>query len=77
MDLISIDDLTDAQVATILDEGDRWFAFNRQPRRNDHPSSLRLRREASAGAARRLYRYSIYYLALLFAAMVVDRHVPF
>ena len=36
MDLISIDDLTDAQVATILDEGDRWFAFNRQPRRNDH-----------------------------------------
>jgi len=36
MDLISIDDLTDAQIATILDEGDRWFAFNRQPRRNDH-----------------------------------------
>ena len=36
MDLISIDDLTDAQVATILDEGDRWLAFNRQPRRNDH-----------------------------------------
>jgi aspartate carbamoyltransferase catalytic subunit len=35
MDLISIDDLTDAQIATILDEGDRWFAFNRQPRRND------------------------------------------
>ena len=36
MDLISIDDLTGAQIATILDEGDRWFAFNRQPRRNDH-----------------------------------------
>ena len=36
MDLISIDDLSDAQIATILDEGDRWFAFNRQPRRNDH-----------------------------------------
>jgi len=35
MDLISIDDLTDAQIATILDEGDRWFGFNRQPRRND------------------------------------------
>jgi aspartate carbamoyltransferase catalytic subunit len=35
MDLISIDDLTDAQIATILNEGERWFAFNRQPRRND------------------------------------------
>src|SRR4029453_10926902 len=35
MDLLSIDDLTDAQIATILDEGERWFAFNRQPRRND------------------------------------------
>jgi aspartate carbamoyltransferase catalytic subunit len=35
MDLISIDDLTDAQIGTILDEGERWFAFNRQPRRND------------------------------------------
>jgi aspartate carbamoyltransferase catalytic subunit len=35
MDLISIDDLSDAEVATILDEGERWFAFNRQPRRND------------------------------------------
>jgi protoheme IX farnesyltransferase len=37
--------------------------------------ALRLRREESSGAARRLYRYSIYYLALLFAAMVVDRQV--
>jgi aspartate carbamoyltransferase catalytic subunit len=35
MDLLSIDDLTDAQIATILAEGERWFAFNRQPRRND------------------------------------------
>jgi aspartate carbamoyltransferase catalytic subunit len=35
MDLLSIDDLSDAQIATILDEGERWFAFNRQPRRND------------------------------------------
>ncbi len=35
MDLISIDDLGDAQIGTILDEGERWFAFNRQPRRND------------------------------------------
>src|SRR3982751_4339483 len=35
MDLLSIDDLTDAQIATILDEGERWFAFNRLPRRND------------------------------------------
>ena len=35
MDLLSIDDLTDPQIATILDEGERWFAFNRQPRRND------------------------------------------
>ena len=35
MDLISIDDLSDAQIDTILGEGERWFAFNRQPRRND------------------------------------------
>ena len=35
MDLISIDDLSDAQISTILEEGERWFAFNRQPRRND------------------------------------------
>ena len=35
MDLLSIDDLSDQQIATILDEGERWFAFNRQPRRND------------------------------------------
>ena len=35
MDLLSIDDLTDDQIATILDEGERWFAFNRLPRRND------------------------------------------
>jgi len=35
MDLISIDDLSAAQIATILGEGERWFAFNRQPRRND------------------------------------------
>jgi protoheme IX farnesyltransferase len=35
----------------------------------------RLRREASAGAARTLYKYSLSYLALLFLAMVVDRHV--
>ena len=36
MHLLSIDDLSDAQIATILDEGERWFAYNRQPRRNDH-----------------------------------------
>ena len=36
MDLLSIDDLTDRQIATILSEAERWLAFNRQPRRNDH-----------------------------------------
>jgi aspartate carbamoyltransferase catalytic subunit len=36
MDLLSIDDLSDQQIATILSEAERWFAFNRQPRRNDH-----------------------------------------
>ncbi len=36
MHLLSIDDLSDAQIAAILDEGERWFAYNRQPRRNDH-----------------------------------------
>src|SRR3954470_20247524 len=35
MDLLSIDDLSDAEIATILDEGERWFASNRLPRRND------------------------------------------
>ena len=33
MDLISIDSLSDTDIATILDEGDRWFTFNRLPRR--------------------------------------------
>jgi protoheme IX farnesyltransferase len=37
--------------------------------------AVRLWREASAMAARRLFRYSILYLALLFVAMVVDRQV--
>jgi aspartate carbamoyltransferase catalytic subunit len=36
MDLLSIDDLSDQQIATILGQAERWFAFNRQPRRNDH-----------------------------------------
>ena len=36
MDLLSIDSLSDADIAQILDEGERWFAYNRQPRRNDH-----------------------------------------
>ena len=36
MHLLSIDDLTDEQINAILDEGERWFAYNRQPRRNDH-----------------------------------------
>jgi protoheme IX farnesyltransferase len=35
--------------------------------------ALRLIREATNAAARRLFRYSILYLALLFTAMVVDR----
>ena len=36
MHLLSIDDLSDEQITAILDEGERWFAYNRQPRRNDH-----------------------------------------
>jgi len=36
VDLLSIDSLGDADLAVILDEGERWFAYNRQPRRNDH-----------------------------------------
>jgi len=36
MHLLSIDDLTDEQISAILDEGERWFAYNREPRRNDH-----------------------------------------
>ncbi len=34
MDLLSIDSLSDQQIATILSEGDLWFDYNRQPRRN-------------------------------------------
>jgi heme o synthase len=37
--------------------------------------AVRLFREASPTAARRLFLYSMLYLALLFAAMVVDRQV--
>jgi aspartate carbamoyltransferase catalytic subunit len=33
VDLLSIDALTDQQIATILAEGERWAAFNREPRR--------------------------------------------
>jgi len=36
MHLLSIEDLSDGQIDSILDEGERWFAYNRQPRRNDH-----------------------------------------
>jgi len=35
MDLLSIDDLGDAQIAAILGAAERWFAYNRLPRRND------------------------------------------
>jgi protoheme IX farnesyltransferase len=38
--------------------------------------ALRLRREATPTAARRLFHFSLYYLTLLFAAMVVDRRIP-
>ncbi|MES2904777.1 MAG: aspartate carbamoyltransferase catalytic subunit [Pseudomonadota bacterium] len=34
MHLLTIDSLSDTDIATILDEGDRWFGYNRQPRRN-------------------------------------------
>jgi heme o synthase len=37
--------------------------------------AVRLQREATSEAARSLFKYSILYLALLFAAMVVDRQV--
>ena len=33
MDLLTIDSLSDADIAAILDEGAKWAAFNRQPRR--------------------------------------------
>jgi len=36
MHLLSIDDLTDEQIGAVLDEAERWFTYNRQPRRNDH-----------------------------------------
>jgi heme o synthase len=39
--------------------------------------AARLRREANSDAAWRLFRFSILYLQLLFAAMVADRLLPF
>ena len=36
MDLLSIDSLGDADIATLLAEAERWFAYNRLARRNDH-----------------------------------------
>ena len=36
MNLTSIDDLDDATIAHLLDEGERWFGYNRQRRRADH-----------------------------------------
>jgi protoheme IX farnesyltransferase len=37
--------------------------------------AVRLLQEESTPAARRLYKYSLYYLALLFAAMVLDQRI--
>jgi len=36
VDLLTIDSLSDADIAAILDEGTRWARFNRQPRRASH-----------------------------------------
>ena len=36
MHLLSIDSLSDADIAAILAEGARWFDYNRTPRRNEH-----------------------------------------
>jgi aspartate carbamoyltransferase catalytic subunit len=36
VDLLTIDSLSDADIAAILDEGERWAVFNRQPRRASH-----------------------------------------
>ena len=42
MDLISIDSLTDDQIATILDEGQRWFVDNRSRAPRQDPQSDRI-----------------------------------
>ena len=42
MDLISIDSLTDDQIATILDEGARWFDGNRSQAPRRHPRAGRI-----------------------------------
>ena len=34
MDLLTIDSLSDTDITSILDEGERWALFNRQPRRD-------------------------------------------
>ena len=33
--MLSTDDLSDPQIATILSQAERWLTFNRRPRRND------------------------------------------
>ena len=42
MDLVSIDSLSDAQIATLLDAGDRWFAHNRGDRPLKNPLGGRI-----------------------------------
>ena len=38
MDLISIDSLSDAQIETLLDRGERWFEYNRSNSRGQDKS---------------------------------------
>lgn len=60
MDLLSIDSLTDAQIAAILDEGALWFDFNRQRRRSsDRLSGLTLINAFFENSTRTLLSFEI------------------
>ena len=60
MDLISIDSLSDTDIATILDEGDLWFDYNRQPRRNaDRLDGLTIVNAFFENSTRTLFSFEI------------------
>ena len=60
MDLLAIDSLSDADIGAILDEGQRWALFNRQPRRaSDHLAGLTLINAFSENSTRTLLSFEI------------------
>ncbi|MDQ3077425.1 MAG: aspartate carbamoyltransferase catalytic subunit [Pseudomonadota bacterium] len=76
MDLLSIDDLGDTDISAILDEGDRWFAFNRQPRRlSDALGGVTIVNAFFENSTRTLLSFEI--AAQRLGAQVVTMHVEY